>query len=587
MIILGINAYHGDASAAIVIDGTLVAAAEEERFNRIKHSAGFPHHAVRYCIRAAGIRPSQIDHIAIPREPRARMGRKLLYAWRMPRFTFNRIGAMVRFAGITDELAKTFERSPGEGLRAQIHRVEHHKAHLASTFFVSPFEEAAVLSVDGLGDFASTMWGVGRGSTIDVDGAIAFPHSLGLYYQALTQYLGFWKYGDEYKVMGLASYGTPEYQDEFSKIVRLPQRLGFSLDLKYFVHHRVGANFSWREGAPVPERLYGEFLERRLGKARPPEAPIEERHQAIAASLQTRLEDALFFILNRLHERTRQRRLCLAGGVAYNCVANGKIFDKTPFEEIYIPPAAGDAGLAIGAAFFIHHQLLGGSRSFVMDHAYWGPQFAEGDMREALDRLDGEAQRQCVIRRVDNNELLCHEVAEEIAKGKVVGWFQGRMEWGPRALGNRSIVVDPRQPGMKDLLNRRVKHREPFRPFAPSILLERVGDFFIRSDPSPFMLMAFPVLMDKRAVIPAPTHVDGTGRLQTVSREQNPLYWQLIHEFEKLTGIPVLLNTSFNENEPIVCTPQEAVDCFVRTKMDTLALGPYLVQRTPVLASSR
>ena len=597
MVILGVNAYHGDASAAIVVDGRLVAAAEEERFNRIKHSAGFPYQAVRFCVNAAGITPDEIDHVAIPRQPMARLGRKMLYALRMPRFALDRLGAVAKFAEIPYELGKALlggderaARAPDAGaraLKARVHRVEHHKAHLASSFFVSPFEQAALLSVDGLGDFASTLWGVGRASRIDVEGAITFPHSLGLYYQALTQYLGFWKYGDEYKVMGLAAYGTPEYKDEFARIVRADRGLGFSLGLDYFVHQKVGANFTWRDGAPVLGRLYSRVLEDRLGEARATDAPIEPRHQAIAASLQDRLEDVMFLVLNRLYERTKLKRLCLAGGVAYNCVVNGRILEKTPFEEIYIPPAAGDAGLAIGAAFYVWHQLLDRGRSFVMDHAYWGPESSESAVRAAINRnLEGPDRRGCIVRRIEEGDALCRWTAERIADGKIVGWFQGRMEWGPRALGNRSIVVDPRRADMKDILNSRIKHREPFRPFAPSILEERVGDYFAQTHPSPFMLMTYEVRDDKRGAIPAPTHVDGTGRVQTVSQEQNPLYWRLIREFEKLTGVPVVLNTSFNENEPIVCTPHEAVDCFLRTKMDVLVLGNYAMENAPALAIS-
>ena len=598
MIILGINAYHGDASAAIVVDGKLVAAAEEERFNRVKHSAGFPYQAVRYCVDVAGIGPDAIDHIAIPRDPRARLGKKALYALRMPRFAIDRFGAMVKFAGIADEVGRALEggdpgqegrasRGPGGQLRAHVHRVEHHKSHLASSFFVSPFEESAVLSVDGLGDFATTMWGIGQSARIDVKGVMTFPHSLGLYYQALTQYLGFWKYGDEYKVMGLAAYGEPAFREEFARIVRLDDRLGFSLGLEYFIHHRVGANFTWREGAPLPDRLYSGLLERRLGNARAADEPIEPRHQAIASSLQARLEDAMFWILNKLHQRTRLKRLCLAGGVAYNCVVNGRIFEETPFEEVYIPPAAGDAGLAIGAAFHVYHQLLGHARSFEMCHAYWGPEFTDAEFRGTVDRGREACDRQgCFVRRIEDEGSLCRWTAAQIAEGRIVGWFQGRMEWGPRALGNRSIVVDPRRPAMKDILNRRIKHREPFRPFAPSILQERVSEYFVQSHPSPFMLMTYQVRPEKRDVIPAPTHVDGTGRLQTVTIEQNPRYWRLIQEFDKLTGVPVLLNTSFNENEPIVRTPAEALDCFLRTKMDVLVLGDYVMERAPVLTAS-
>lgn len=579
MIILGINAYHGDASAALVIDGQLVAAAEEERFNRIKHSAGFPTQAVRYCLSAAGIKPGEITHVAVARDPKARFLQKAFYAIRMPRFAIERLGAHAKFASVKEDLSQALGVG-AEELRAQVHRVEHHKAHLASSFFVSPFEEAALLSVDGLGDFASTMWGMGKGSKFKVQGAIAFPHSLGIYYTALTQYLGFWKYGDEYKVMGLAAYGEPEFKDEFDRIVCLDGKLGFSLGLDYFIHHSTGVDMTWRRGEPALGRLFSETLRHRLGPSREPGDAVVKRHENIAASLQCRLEDAMFAILNKLYERTKLKKLCLAGGVAFNCVVNGQILEKTPFEAVYIQPAAGDSGLAVGAAFYVWHQVLGNKRCFEMKHAYWGPEFSEGEILQTMTAKRDEMEKEGgIIRKIDSEELLCRWTAEQIAEGKIVGWFQGRMEWGPRALGNRSIIVDPRRADMKDILNSRIKRREPFRPFAPSILEERVGDYFEQTYPSPFMQMTYKVKPKKRNIIPAPTHVDGTGRLQTVNQEQNPLYWKLLKEFERLTTVPVLLNTSFNENEPVVCTPTEALDCFLRTKMDVLVMGNYVIEK--------
>jgi carbamoyltransferase len=499
----------------------------------------------------------------------------------MPRLTLDRLGAHAKFANLKEELSRALGVD-GQEIKAEIHRVEHHKAHLASSFFVSPFDEAALLSVDGLGDFASTMWGIGAGSKFQVQGSIAFPHSLGIYYTALTQYLGFWKYGDEYKVMGLGSYGEPEYQDRFHELVKLDGRLGFSLGLDYFVHHKTGPEMTWSDGEPILGKLYGDHLVKQLGSARRADEPIEQRHRNIAASMQARLEDAVLTMLNKLHGLYGVKKLCLAGGVAYNCVANGKIFAKTPFELVYIQSAAGDAGLAIGSAFYVWHQVLGRPRSFEMKHSYWGPEFDDEVIGKALRAKGMEAggisDFGFRIWELPDEEL-CRLTAAKIAEGKIVGWFQGRMEWGPRALGNRSIVADPRRADMKDILNSRIKYREPFRPFAPSVLAERVGDYFAETHPSPFMLMAYKVKPEKRSVIPAPTHVDGTGRLQTVTREENPLYWTLIKEFENLTGVPVLLNTSFNENEPVVCTPKEAVDCFLRTKMDVLAIGKYLVEK--------
>lgn len=571
MIILGINAYHGDASAAIIVDGKLIAAVEEERFTRIKHTAGFPANAIRYCLETAGVTIREVDHIAIPRNPRARLVRKLLYAARLPRFAVDRVRALGRFGRIKDELARTLEVDPAV-IRAQFHRVEHHRAHLASAFFVSPFEKAAVLSLDGLGDFASGMWGVGEGNRIRVLGSVAFPHSVGMYYTALTQYLGFWKFGDEYKVMGLAAYGEPEYLDEFRDMLQTYQGLGYKMDLRYFIHHIEGPTMTWESGSPELGRLYSDYMEERLGPARSPGMEIERRHENIAATLQKRLEEVVFHLWNALHRRVPLDALSYAGGVAFNCVANGQIFDVSPFRDIYIQPAAGDAGLAVGAVFYVWHQVLGQARDFVMDHAYWGPGFSDESIRCTLER------HHLPYRQLDEDALV-QETAQHIADGKVVGWFQGRTEWGPRALGNRSIVVDPRRKDMRDILNRRIKHREPFRPFAPSILEEYTGEYFEKDYPSPFMLLTYNVRPEKRDEIPAPTHVDGTGRLQTVSKEVNPRYWKLINAFRQITGVPVVLNTSFNENEPIVCTPEEAVQTFLRTKMDVLVMGRYIVTR--------
>jgi len=578
MNILGINAYHGNASAALVQDGKLVAAVEEERFNRVKYAAGFPVAAIRYCLQEAGITLADVDHVAVPRNPWARLGTKLLYALRMPRFARERAKVLAQFVGIPEALAQAFDTDV-KGLRAQFHRVEHHRAHLASTFFVSPFDQAALLSADGLGDFASTMWGSGEGSRMRIQGAVAFPHSLGMYYTAITQYLGFWKFGDEFKVMGLAAYGQPSHLEEFRRIVLTNGSLGFRLGLEYFAHHREGAEMSWREAdrTPVLGRLFSGYLEERLGAARPADAPLEQRHMDLAATLQARLEEVLFENLNALHRQTRQKNLCLAGGVAFNCLANGKIFDRTPFERVFVQPAAGDAGLAVGAACYVYHQLLGRPRDFVMKHSYWGPGYSAREIRAAIEasQLAGAGVE---IAELPEDQLV-RAAAGRIAAGDILGWFSGRAEWGPRALGNRSILADPRSPDMKEILNARIKRREMFRPFAPSILAEHAAEYFEQSHPSPFMTFAYSVRPEKRSVLVAPTHVDGTGRLQTVEREANPRYWKLIREFGNLTGVPAVVNTSFNDNEPIVCRPQEAIDCFLRTRMDTLVLGDFLIRR--------
>jgi carbamoyltransferase len=578
MNILGINAYHGNASAAIVCDGRLVAAVEEERFNRVKYAAGFPAQAIRYCLREAGLELKDIHHVAVPRNPYARLGTKLLYALRMPSFARERLKVVAKFKGIPEALAQAFDADPA-GLAAKFHRVEHHQAHLASTFFVSPFERAALLSADGLGDFASTMWGSGEGSRMKIDGAIAFPHSLGLFYSAVTQYLGFLKFGDEYKVMGLAAYGEAEQLEAFRDIVR-SNGSGFRLGLDYFTHHRSGPEMSWAEAdkTPTQGKMFSESMERRLGPKRNPEEPLEQRHCNLASALQARLEEIYLGMLKKLAERTRLKAVCLAGGVAFNCVANGKIFDATGFEQIYVHPAAGDGGLSVGAAYYVWHQILEKPRTFVMDHAYWGPEYTQGEIRRSVD-ANGLGKNGCAIEELNEDELM-QRTATIVADGKILGWFQGRAEWGPRALGNRSIVADPRRAEMKEILNQRIKHREIFRPFAPSILAEKTGEWFEKSHPSPFMTLAYSVRPEKRSKIPAPTHVDGTGRLQTVTRETNSRYWSLIKAFDRLTGVPVVLNTSFNDNEPIVCSPAEALDCFQRTKMDALVLGDFLITRT-------
>jgi carbamoyltransferase len=578
MNILGINAYHGNASAAILCDGQLVAAVEEERFNRVKYAAGFPAAAIRYCLQTAGITAAEIDHVAVPRNPYARLGTKLFYALRMPSFARERAKVLAKFTGIPEALAAALDVAQ-EKLRARFHRVEHHVAHLASAFYCSPFEEAALLSADGLGDFASSMWGAGFGRRMNFHGSIAFPHSLGLYYSAVTQYLGFLKFGDEYKVMGLGAYGEPEFLPEFREIVH-SNGARFHLGLEYFTHHRTGPEMSWAEAdkTPVLGKMYSEEMPRKLGPVRKAEAPIEQRHKNLACSLQARLEEVYLGMLERLHRETGLKSVCLAGGVAFNCVANGKIPAFTGFENVYVHPAAGDAGLAVGAAQFVWHQVLGNPRAFQMEHAYWGPEFSRDDIRAAI-QASRIGENGCSVSELPEAELL-RKTTAIIVDGKILGWFQGRAEWGPRALGNRSIVADPRRPEMKEILNRRIKHREIFRPFAPSILAERTGEWFEQAHPSPFMTMAYAVKRAKRDQIPAPTHVDGTGRLQTVSPTANPRYWKLISEFERQTGVPVVLNTSFNDNEPIVCKPQEAIDCFERTQMDALVLGDFLITRT-------
>ena len=582
MNILGINSYHESASAAIVCDGRLVAACEEERFNRVKYWGGFPVQAVRYCLKEAGLRPSQLDHIAIPRNAYAHLGRKLWFAMHMPSFAWKRKKDNSRFGAIPTTLEGALECDAAD-LRARVHHVEHHRAHMASAFFVSPFEKAAVFSVDSLGDFASCMQGTGKGNSIKSKSSVAFPHSLGMFYSAVSQYLGFPKFGDEYKVMGLAAYGEPEQLEAFRDIVRYDSKQGgrdFQLDLKYFTHHNKNIRITYQVSGQEAgrRRFYSDEMVRCFGPARPPEEPLENRHRNLASSLQARLEEVYLGMLRRLAKDTGERTVCLAGGVAFNCVANGKIFEATPFERVYVHSAAGDAGLAVGAAFHVWHQVLGKPRSFVMDHANWGPSYSQAEIRSAIESSQ-IAQDGHKIQEL-SDETVLERAAAIVASGQILGWFQGRSEWGPRALGNRSIIADPRRPDMKEILNRRIKHREIFRPFAPSVLAEATGEWFERSHPSPFMSLAYPVRQEKRDKIPAQTHVDGTARLQTVSREANPRYWQLIKAFEKRTGVPLVVNTSFNDNEPVVNRPEEALDCFLRTEMDAVVVGNYLITKS-------
>lgn len=578
--ILGINAYHGDSSACLVKDGVLVAAAEEERFRRIKHWAGFPSKAIRYCLAEAKIGLADVDHVAINQDSKANLWRKIGFTLaKRPDLglVIDRIKNKKERANVGEELARLFQ---DESFVGQVHEVEHHLAHLASAFLVSPFNDAVVVSVDGFGDFASAAWGVGSGSEIRVEDKVYFPHSLGIFYQALTQHLGFPNYGDEYKVMGLAPYGAPKYLAEMRNIVQLRDDGSFRLDLDYFRHHKEKVDYEWENGEPRVGKLFTDALGKLLGPSRIKGEELTQYHKDIARSVQAMYEEAFFHLLNTSHKRHGLDSLALAGGCAMNSVANGKIYRNTPFKKIYIQSAAGDAGGAIGAAFNIWH-TLGGKRGFVMDHAYWGPQFDANVIRGLLDANDEKLVAQnCQREFIDVENNLCARTAKAISEGKVIGWFQGRMEWGPRALGNRSILSDPRRADMKDILNLKIKRRESFRPFAPSILRESVPAWFETDDDVPFMMQVYQIREAKRLLIPAVTHVDGSGRLQTVSRDTNPRYYQLIEAFNELTGVPVVLNTSFNENEPVVCRPEEALDCFLRTKMDVLVLGDWFIHRT-------
>ena len=603
MYILGINAYHGDASAAIIKDGKLIAAVEEERFNRVKHCAGFPAESIRYCLETAGVKIGDVEHIGISRDPSAHLHKKILFAATRAakqavggvssrqetvatiidanqgngngggifRQIKGRLGNAAKVRDLKDELARQLGVAKSS-LSGHFYNIEHHRAHLASSFFVSPFERAALLSIDGFGDFISTMWAVGEGNSIEVLGQVEYPHSTGILYTATTQFLGFPYYGDEGKVMGLAPYGKPRFIDEFRDIIRTEEAGQFRLNLDYFRHHTEGVEMSWDRGSPMVGAIFSEEFARTFGPSRAPNAPPADRECDIAASLQLRLEEVGFHILNHLHEQTGLTDLGLSGGVAYNSVMNGKILLATPFRRIFVQPAAGDSGTALGVCYQIHNGILHCERSEVMEDAYTGPEFSADEIRRELETSKLHYEN------LSRTELTkC--AAKDIAAGLVVGWFQGRMEFGPRALGNRSILADPRRAEMKDILNDRIKKRESFRPFAPSILADRVEDYFEQTHPAPTMLMVYQIKPARRAEIPAVTHIDGSGRLQTVSRGQNGLYYQLISDFQKLSGVPLVLNTSFNENEPIVHTPREAIDCFLKTRIDVLYLGNHCVRR--------
>jgi carbamoyltransferase len=585
-VVLGINAYHADSSACILVDGELVAAAEEERFRRLKHWAGVPTHAIGYCLDEAGVGLADVDHAAINRDPRSSFRKKVAYTLERrpsPRLVLERLKNARAWFDVEDMLravAALPDRTAGGAFRGTIHRVEHHLAHLASAFYASPYREAVAVSVDGFGDFASTAWGLGRDGELSLDGRVYFPHSLGAFYQSITHFLGFHHYGDEYKMMGLAPYGEPSYVDELRKVVLKESDGTFRLGLDFFRHHRESTSYQWLDQSPHADALYSDRLASLLGPPRAPQEELTQRHKDIARSAQAVYEEAFFNLLEALHARYACDAVVVAGGCGQNSVANGKIYERSPFERAYMPSSPPDAGGAIGAASYVWHRLHEGERRSIGSSAFLGPSFENGYVERLLQRSEAELSGgdARVVRMPDDAEL-CRWTADAIANGRVVGWFQGRMEWGPRALGNRSIICDPRRGDMKQVLNEKIKRRESFRPFAPSILRSEVSAWFETDDDVPYMSKVFVIREAKRSLIPAVTHVDGTGRLQTVEADDNPLYHRLITAFRDLTGVPMILNTSFNENEPIVCKPEEALDCFLRTNMDVLVMNEFVVER--------
>lgn len=574
MYLLGLNAYHGDSSACIFKDDVLIAAIEEERLRRIKHWAGLPTEAIKFCLDQAGISLDQVDHITISRDPKAKILHKLFHVAKNLK-TLTQIGSRVnntlKVNNILDEIYLKLG-SEVEQYRTELKFVEHHRSHLASSYYASSYAEAALLSIDGMGDFTSCMKGFGKKNRIKVFDSISYPHSLGFFYTAMTQYLGFAHYGDEYKVMGLSSYGTPSYTNELWNLIDRRKGGKFKLNSKYFDHFKNGVAMAWNDGAPTVGRLFTENLTSLLGPERQPGEEIKQYHMDLAASIQSVTEAVIFDLATDVYNKTKSENLCLSGGVAQNSVANGKITENTPFKNLYVPPAGHDAGTSVGSCLYFYHNHLNQPVTKQQDWAYTGAGYTNIQIKQLLES-----------KSVDYFQLemtkLYDLVTDCIANGGVVGWFQGRAEFGPRALGNRSILADPRRTDAKDILNSKIKRRESFRPFAPSVLKEMTQDFFEKVDDVPYMEKVYKIREEKRHLIPAVTHVDGTGRLQTVDSAYAPKYHSLISKFNNKTGIPILLNTSFNENEPIVNAPEEALDCFMRTKMDMLVMEDLIIQR--------
>ncbi|HET9058224.1 MAG TPA: carbamoyltransferase C-terminal domain-containing protein [Chitinophagaceae bacterium] len=575
MYILGLNAYHADASAAIFKDGVLIAAIEEERFRRRKHWAGFPSMSIEFCLREAGISLKEVDYIAIGRDPNAKLIKKIAYLFKNPGGGWNavwqRFNNARKIVSLEEEFLK-IEKISKSFIKQKIKRIEHHRSHLASAFFASPFETAALLSIDGSGDFTTTMIGVGSGNKIEVLQSVDFPHSAGIFYTAFTQLLGFPHYGDEYKIMGLAPYGEPKYSRQLKEVLKFTNDGLFKLNLKYFRSPKSGIISYDDDHIPTVAPLYSDLMIREFGKPRFKDEPLSQYHKNMAASVQFVTEELIFHILKHLHTKTGLKNVCIAGGVAQNSVANGKITRNTKFTEVYIPSAGHDAGISMGSALWTFNQILKQPRSKPLSSAYTGCKYSNEEIEAYLHSRNIKFLK-C------NDDVLFEKVTHTLINVGVVGWFQGRSEFGPRALGARSILADPRRNDAKELLNAKIKRRESFRPFAPSVLKEYVNEYFEVNDVAPFMEKVFPIRKEKRSAIPAVTHIDGTGRLQTVDKETNPRYYNLINEFRKKTGIPILLNTSFNENEPIVNSPADALDCFLRTQMDMLVLENIIIER--------
>ena len=568
--ILGISAFYHDAAAALVVDGEIVAAAQEERFTRIKHDSSFPTHAVRYCLDAAGLNPEDLDQVGFYEKPLLRFDR-LLETWIAvaPRGLRAFARAIPGWLHQKLHVPRELDRGLDGRYRGPLVFCDHHESHAASAFFASPFDEAAIVTLDGAGEWTTGSLGVGRRNRIELSHELRFPHSLGLLYSAFTYYLGFKVNSGEYKVMGLAPYGEPRFADTIRQhLLDLRDDGSFTMDMAYF-NYCHGLTMT----SPKFHRLFG-------GQPRTAGEPLTQHHRDLAASVQSVTEDIALRVCRHAHRKTGMNQLVLAGGVALNCVANGRIAREGPFEQLWVQPAAGDAGGALGVALLIWFQLLDNDRTqaAIGDGAdrqrgsLLGPAFADAAIRLELDELG------IPYESINDEPQLYRAVAEQLAAGQVVGWFNDRMEYGPRALGARSILADPRQPQMQQTLNAKIKYREDFRPFAPAVLASHCSDWFDLSQPSPYMSLVAPIGTER--AIPAVTHVDGTARVQTVDAHTNPRFFGLLTEFHRQTGCPVLVNTSFNvRGEPIVCTPRDAYDCFLRTGMDVLVLGTCLLRK--------
>ena len=574
MYILGINAYHGDSSACLLKDGVILCAIEEERIRRIKHWAGFPSESIKFCLKDANISFDDIDFITISRNPKANFIKKIVFLCNYPNNffnVFNRFRNSKKIINFSKDISNFFN-VPYSKIKNKLRFVEHHRSHMASSFFASAFKNSAIISIDGFGDFTSTMTAVGTNNNINVLNQVNYPHSIGIFYTAATQFLGFSNYGDEYKVMGLSSYGSPKYLKLLDNIISKNSQGFFSLNSKYFNHFHNGVQMNWNSDQPKIGHLYNKNWENLFDKPRLKEDNILQFHMDLAASVQKHTENIILYMIDNLYEKTDSENLCISGGVAQNSVINGQILKKSKFKNIYTPPASHDAGTSIGSALYLYNHILKKNRAPKISSAYYGSKFNHNDIIKVLNK------QKINYKIFDENDLII-EVAKKLANGNVIGWFQGRSEFGPRALGHRSILVDPRNKNAKDLLNKKIKIRESFRPFAPSILDKFVSDYFDIHVDSLFMEKVISIKEDKHKIVPAITHVDGTGRLHTVSKDISPKYFKLISEFFKITGVPILLNTSFNENEPIVNSPSDALNCYLRTEMDMLVLENIIIER--------